>query len=175
MAEFYKHSALTDRRYIRVLRVLPSEDIKADLRGELVEEKLQEDDPPSYAAISYTWDNQHPSKEIICDGKTLLVTKNCEDILFRSRTPDRITFLWIDAICINQDDVEEVGQQVGIMGDIYRLAAIVVVWLGESTESTSQAFKYLGAYVQGEQTNDKGKQRLFIFHSSSYFHAHKHL
>lgn len=165
MAEFYKHSALTDRRSIRVLRILPSEDNHAKLRCELVEEKLQDDDPPNYAAISYTWDNQRPSKEIVCDEKTLLVTENCENILIRFRVPDRISFIWIDAICINQDAVEEVGQQVGIMGDIYRLAAMVVVYLGEPTESTRQAFKYLGGFVQEELTNGNDKKGLYNFHS----------
>jgi hypothetical protein len=75
MPEFYKHSPLTDRRSIRVLRLLPSEDDHAKVRRELIEEKLLDDDPPNYAAISYTWDNQRPSKEIICDEKTLLVTE----------------------------------------------------------------------------------------------------
>jgi hypothetical protein len=110
MAEFNKHSALTDPRSSRVLRLLSSEDNHAKLICELVEEKLLDDDPPNYAAISYTLDNQHPSKEIVCDEKTLLVTENCEDILIRFRVSERISFIWVDAICINQDAVEEVGQ-----------------------------------------------------------------
>jgi hypothetical protein len=165
MAEFYKHSPLTNRRSIRVLRLLPSEDDHAKVRCELVEEKLLDDDPPNYAAISYTWDNQRPSKEIICDEKTLLVTENCEDILRRVRVSSRVSYLWIDAICINQDAVEEVGQQVGIMGDIYRLAAMVIIYLGEPTESTRQAFKYLGGFMQEEFTNGNDKKGAANFHS----------
>jgi hypothetical protein len=57
MAEFYKHSAFTDPRSIRVQRLLPSEDNYAKVRCELVEEKLQDGDLPNYAAILYTWDN----------------------------------------------------------------------------------------------------------------------
>jgi hypothetical protein len=59
--------------------------------------------------------------------------------------------------------VEQVGQQVGIMGDIYRLAAVVVVYLGESTGSTRKAFKYLGGFVQEELTNGNDKKGLYNF------------
>jgi hypothetical protein len=77
---------------------------------------------------------------------------------------DRISFIWIDAICINQDAVEEVGQQFGIMGDIYILAAMVMICLGEPTESTRQASKYLGGFVQEECMNRNEKKCLYNFH-----------
>lgn len=38
--------------------------------------------------------------------------------------------LWIDALCINQDDNRERGHQVEMMGDIYRKASCVLSWLG---------------------------------------------
>jgi hypothetical protein len=50
------------------------------------------------------------------------------------------------------------------MGDIYRLAAMVVAYLGEPTESTRQAFKYLGGFVQEELTNGNDKKGLYYFH-----------
>jgi len=40
--------------------------------------------------------------------------------------------LWADAICINQADVDERGQQVGMMFRIYQLASRVHIWLGEA-------------------------------------------
>jgi hypothetical protein len=39
--------------------------------------------------------------------------------------------MWIDALCINQDDLDERARQVAFMGDIYETAERVVVWLGE--------------------------------------------
>lgn len=39
--------------------------------------------------------------------------------------------MWIDAICINQMDLNERAQQVQLMAEIYRKASLVVVWLGE--------------------------------------------
>lgn len=42
--------------------------------------------------------------------------------------------LWADAICINQDDVQEKGHQVNMMGKIYTKAIGVIVWLGQDYE-----------------------------------------
>ena len=38
--------------------------------------------------------------------------------------------LWIDAVCINQEDVLERNQQVMLMGEVYRRASAVLSWLG---------------------------------------------
>ena len=40
---------------------------------------------------------------------------------------------WIDAICINQADIEEKNDQVPMMRDIYMIAKRVVAWLGDIT------------------------------------------
>ncbi|KAK0663642.1 Serine/threonine-protein phosphatase 6 regulatory ankyrin repeat subunit C [Lasiodiplodia hormozganensis] len=39
-------------------------------------------------------------------------------------------FIWIDALCINQDDLEERSAQVKIMPQVYGKAQSVLVWLG---------------------------------------------
>jgi Heterokaryon incompatibility protein (HET) len=47
--------------------------------------------------------------------------------------------MWIDAICIHQKDDLEKGPQVALMGDIYRLADRVVVWLGPEADGSGRA------------------------------------
>lgn len=54
---------------------------------------------------------------------------------------DRI--LWIDAVCIDQDDHKERGHQVEQMGKIYRQAEKVIVWLGHSTARTDSAMAFM--------------------------------
>jgi hypothetical protein len=53
------------------------------------------------------------------------------------------TWWWIDSICINLADKEERNQQVQLMSEIYRNAREVIVWLGEETEQTENAFYFL--------------------------------
>ncbi len=75
-----------------------------------------------------------PSCEVGCNGASLLVTANCEAALRELRDPTETTKLWIDSICIDQrrDAVAERNIQVALMGQIYKCAKNVVVWLGQS-------------------------------------------
>ena len=50
--------------------------------------------------------------------------------------------LWIDQICINQQDVPERGRQVQMMAEIYRNSGHVIIWLGEESKNSDIAFKY---------------------------------
>lgn len=61
---------------------------------------------------------------------TLAITENLAMALKHLRRPDTCRILWVDAICINQDDVAERSIEVASMGDIFRNALQVVVWLG---------------------------------------------
>lgn len=51
--------------------------------------------------------------------------------------------VWIDAVCINQWDMEEKGWQVRLMGDIYQQAFGVLAWLGAATDSSDTVIDYL--------------------------------
>ncbi|KAK5659690.1 hypothetical protein OQA88_900 [Cercophora sp. LCS_1] len=57
------------------------------------------------------------------------------------RAGDRV--LWVDALCINQGDVEEKSYQVGLMGRIFSEAATVLIWFGESDRNAEVAFGYV--------------------------------
>ncbi|KAH6876619.1 heterokaryon incompatibility protein-domain-containing protein [Thelonectria olida] len=47
--------------------------------------------------------------------------------------------IWIDALCINQEDIQERNNQVGMMSQIYGLAWCVVSWVGEADDTTEMA------------------------------------
>jgi hypothetical protein len=55
--------------------------------------------------------------------------------------------LWVDAICINQNDIRERSEQVSIMGKIYQLANEVVVWLGSEKENSKIAIDFITSHV----------------------------
>src|SRR5947209_6970841 len=89
------------------------------IHGVLREVLLDRSQP--YVAISYAWATDKPCIPIDCGDGTLpvLVTKNCYAALRRLRETSRKRSLWIDALCINQQDKDERGYQVAMMRDIY--------------------------------------------------------
>lgn len=66
--------------------------------------------------------------------RNIKVISNLEELLLRLRDPDEWGTLWIDAICINQEDIEERNEQVHYMHKIYHTAAEVLIWLGPEDE-----------------------------------------
>ncbi|KAI1746654.1 heterokaryon incompatibility protein-domain-containing protein [Xylaria castorea] len=101
--------------------------------------------PEPFDALSYVWgDPSVKEGTMICNGHTIDITINLWTALRQvwKNWPDKR--LWVDAICINQNDIQERNQQVTMMGEIYSTAQCVVVWLGESTEKCNELFKLLG-------------------------------
>lgn len=52
-----------------------------------------------------------------------------------------VSYIWIDAICIKQQDFAERSAQVAIMGDIYRTAKMVAIWLGPNQDQAHEAIR----------------------------------
>lgn len=85
---------------------------------------------PLYTAVSYTWGSGQELIDLDVDGKILRVRSNVHEMLRRLAKPGQWQTLWIDAICINQDDLQERNAQVRLMGTIFAKANFVLVWLG---------------------------------------------
>jgi hypothetical protein len=106
---------------------------------------LRKSDPPlKYEALSYTWGDASKLKPIIIGAShEFYVTSNCYDALRRLRDHDGKRLIWIDAICINQEDDAERTQQIGIMGEIYGCASQVLVYLGEADQNSKRVFDHV--------------------------------
>ncbi|KXH25805.1 hypothetical protein CSIM01_07236 [Colletotrichum simmondsii] len=95
---------------------------------------------PPFEAVSYTWadrDGDTSRCDRVYVGKhwdVLPVTRNCANALRRLRFPNRWRDLWVDAICIDQDNEKERSHQVGLMQSIYATAVRVLVYLGEDPD-----------------------------------------
>lgn len=109
--------------------------------GDLREYNL--DECPEYQALSYAWEGVVCECPIYCDGRILFVTRSCESALHRLIRAKLNRPIWVDSTCINQNDDNERSQQVGMMGDIYRRADQVNVWLGLGTEGSDAAIAEL--------------------------------
>ena len=89
-----------------------------------------------YYALSYTWGSGERTKSISCNGKRLAVTQTLLEALRRFRDPWDTVTLWADQICICQDRIKERNQQVQLMGQIFKRAVKVIVWLGEDYDDS---------------------------------------
>lgn len=110
---------------IRILHLHPgryNEDIKCTLSISTPK--------TSFEALSYVWGNSKDTVNIEVEGELTPVTKNLEAALRHLRTENEIRDLWVDAICINQNDNDERTHQVGMMDVIYQDAQRVIAWLG---------------------------------------------
>ena len=139
----YRYLPLKHDHDIRLLYLLPGKD-RAPLSCSLRIVSLSE--PPVYEALSYTWGEPIFSASIECFPKGHLpITENLSKALFHLRLADRLRVLWIDAICINQQDLVERSHQVTLLRDTFQRAKNVIVWLGEDTGDASRAFGILRA------------------------------
>lgn len=99
------------------------------------------DDNPEYFALSYVWGEKKDLKKIIVQSQDIEVTPNLASALSRIRsgnlggTSTPIKYLWVDAICINQEDNEERSQQVQLMHRIFIYAQAVYTWVGSKDYS----------------------------------------
>ena len=94
-----------------------------------------------YEALSYTWGDGTRKVPIVLNGAEFFVTENLRNGLrhLRREAPEeaeRQLPLWIDAICINQEDTNERDAQVRRMKSIYEQADRVIIWLGMYNEPT---------------------------------------
>jgi hypothetical protein len=159
----YEFRPLQDGRSTRVLVLEPAPTRDTPIRCHLVEINLDEFDQRSYSyeALSYIWGERHGTRPIICEGKSLLVTPNCEEALRALRRKITPRVLWIDAICIDQgsddSDPKEKSHQIRLMGHIYHNASQVLVWLGASNSKLSQileTFPKMAKYASMSKNNN---------------------
>jgi len=131
-AQPYQYQQLRGADSTRLLRFLAGSN-DADIRCTINEYDMTSETIP-YVALSYVWGDatiQHP---IYLDGKTVNITSNLREALAHLWKTFPHSSFWIDAMCIDQDNLEERMHQVGQMRAIYSNAAEVVVWLGPGHE-----------------------------------------
>lgn len=139
----YRYEPLNEaRNEIRLMTLHPG-DFTADIKISIQKVSLVPENPPVYEALSYVWGLAKDLVHIQFGHRTLAITRNLAEALLYLRYRDRPCKLWIDAICVNQWNLQERGHQVTRMADIYRLADRVVVWLGPEKSHSRWGMKIL--------------------------------
>ncbi|RTE80853.1 hypothetical protein BHE90_004666 [Fusarium euwallaceae] len=142
--EHYNTFLSVNDQEIRLLHVEPGE-FDDPIKAYFSQASLKDAEKSSlnFDALSYCWGDVTdrtdiflaPSKDDIkVDGalQRFSVGRSAAEALRRLRKKDEALTIWIDAVCINQDDLEERAQQVTLMSSIYSLASTVHIWLGEN-------------------------------------------
>jgi hypothetical protein len=155
---------------IRLLVVRPGEP-SDQLQCDIVHVNLE--DEPDYEAVSYTWtsDNEDAtlSRSIYCSGnKCIPVTVNCDKALRQLRTRWLERRLWVDAVCIDQTNVDERNHQVGLMDRIYSRARSVCICISDELFNYKKFFRWL-QYTPTENKSNirawpRGKTRRLLSH-----------
>jgi hypothetical protein len=98
----------------------------------------------SYEALSYEWGSQAILYPVHVNyapesANIIAVTPNLENALRQLRLQDKARVLWVDALCIDQNNLSERSSQVALMGDTFRFAKRVIVWLGPEEDNSHYA------------------------------------
>ncbi|KAI9786881.1 MAG: hypothetical protein M1839_005112 [Geoglossum umbratile] len=130
----YRYAPLTTQSSFRLLRLCRTRSNNSRLEGTLIEYSLEDD--IKYECLSYTWGTPTFSHNIFLDGRPLPITANLDLALGNSQRAAETSLLWVDAICINQEDPEERAQQVQQMRIIFSGAEHVIAYLGEEMDGS---------------------------------------
>lgn len=92
------------------------------------------------------------------------------------RRKEKAILVWIDALCINQQDKDERATQVRLMGQIYSGATSIAIWIGPEYEESALAMQLLGKVAENtvepeyiKSTRDADSLALFNLFKRGYW------
>jgi hypothetical protein len=155
----FQYTPLPSRTSIRLIEMQTSS--AGGIAFSLLTTDISE--PPLYDALSYTWGSpwspcleshsEDPSEfyaatfPAICNGQNVMLRPSLRDAMqmlqavsFASLGKTKQRYIWIDALSIDQTNLKERAEQVGLMRSIYQKAELVISWLGPEDETTKEAF-----------------------------------
>jgi hypothetical protein len=133
--------------------------------GTVIEERLSPDkcamDAPNYVALSYVWgdptinfdSHEEDSVELNLSASTAL-----GHLLLLASEAGELN-IWIDQLCINQGDDEEIKQQVSMMWRIYQVAQEVIGWLGPASENSDRTLNDIILFAVPRNRDPEGDER----------------
>ena len=130
-----------DKNQIRLIHISPAAHDGDTIRCRFTVASL--DHRPHYEALSYVWGDSTRAHSIRVDDRFMPVTDNLYAALRRLRLRDKDLTLWVDALCINQSNLNEKMHQVSRMSEIYKQASQVIIWLDEGWDGSDLAMEFL--------------------------------
>lgn len=114
---------------------------------------MTDDQLEAFDAISWCWGDTSAvnRKRISIEGHELSVSANAYEVLIELCIAKQKKRIWIDAVCINQDNKGERSQQVAMMDIIYKRAATTLVWLGKDSGIARKAMEMINKIAEWRQ------------------------
>lgn len=151
----FTYAPLADTDKTRIFRLHEGHG-SAELVGELI--ILEQDQNMPYEALSYWWGPKEARHTLILkkDGTRYSVPlmPELENALRQLRLRDKPRDLWVDAICIRQNDSTEKNTQIPKMAEIYSEATNVCVWLGPEANNSGKALKFIDRVLNLDEIDE---------------------
>jgi hypothetical protein len=115
------------------------------------------------------WGSPDNGVNILLNQRVVSITKNLAAALkvFRADPDIADSWFWIDALCINQNDIDERNHQIKRMIDIYRASNHVLVWLGPESNNSATALGVIdGTYDKMMDALQKGGKPWYLGYQS---------
>ena len=149
----YQHEPLSlnpEDDQIRLLILRPGE-IEDIIRCRFLVLRLSDLKAKPYEALSYYWGTEladhgieienRKRRDTAASSQKFPIRPNLRKALTHLRDKKREIVLWVDALCINQEDEKEKTMQVQKMARIYSKAHRVLIWLGPSASTLESSIK----------------------------------
>ncbi|KAJ9607620.1 hypothetical protein H2200_007698 [Cladophialophora chaetospira] len=143
-AEYFRYTPLNlaqqSFRLINVLSRAPDGEIRCFMYNTFHQQQYRE-----FTALSYEWGNRPVQFRIWINVIRFPVRPNLYSFFQHLSTlyPAGYDRLWIDALCIDQNNVKERNHQVSIMKNTYESAGKTLVWLGPNANGSDTVFHLL--------------------------------
>lgn len=136
----YQYQPLASHRTIRLLE-LERDAWDAPLKGKIRVEVLSA--ATEFVALSYTWGVAIKPYKLTTPEGVIWITVSCDSALRSVRRRPKPTLVWVDAVCIDQDNAHEKTIQIRLMRDIFRSAKHVYGWVGDDADNSELAMQTL--------------------------------
>lgn len=154
----FAHSDLDDTLgSIRLLRIFPELSKDGFVQCQIWHSNIT----AAYKCLSYVWGDDNDQQTILVNGKEFVCRSNLKRFLdvARIKHSGHHEAFWIDALCIDQQNVSERNKQVAQMGDIYAHAKCVIAWLGVD-EHAARFLKFM-ILLSAEARSENDAKRIW--------------
>ncbi|KAF9877458.1 heterokaryon incompatibility protein [Colletotrichum karsti] len=148
--KIYRYDPLGESEF-RLVRILPARmsKIKCQVRRESIS------NPPKYVAVSYAWGDAGDTRRLELEGTDIPIPASLHGALDALRQKNSIVTVWVDRLCIDQQNRDEQTQQVQLMTKIYSKAESVAVWLGAEADRSLAATELLEELAQKAASRER--------------------